>query len=401
MTRRLAQHWICVLACAAAAVAAQATDLRVVGLDGAILSGRVLRVAPEVSLATDAGEKSLAWNEILEVRVVGDLAGSTQNLPTKADVAPLRFALADGTDVRGSLSGAAGELRIAALGATSTRIDPSIIRAIVAVDPPETARDDVAAWLSKPPTDSDGVIVAGSAKAIALLGTVQEMDTECVQFSFKGQQRSLPWRQVAGVFLSKSAARGAAVVVRLADGQRVAGRVTDGGGDGVVLTSSVFERLALPWSRIERIEARSERLQFLSDLTPLKYEFETLFSARREPAFDQTLSGKPIVLDRRTFAKGVVLHSTSMLAFRIDGGYQQFSATVGIVDETRGRGSAAVSIIGDGRVLWTGRQVRGGEKPREVTVEVRGVQVLVLSVDRGDDLDIADHVAFGMARLIR
>ena len=182
---------------------------------------------------------------------------------------------------------------------------------------------------------------------------------------------------------------------------RFAGRVTSGDNSGVVLSSGVFDQLTLPWSQIAGIDVRSERLRFLSDLKPVEYQFEPLFSSKFEPVFDVALEGGSIVVGGREYAKGVCMRSRSFLVFRIGGEYRQFAATVGILDETDGRGNAIVAIQGDGRTLWSEKQLRGGDPPREVNIDVSNVETLVLLVDRGEDLDIADHVAWAFARLIR
>ncbi|MFN0138444.1 MAG: NPCBM/NEW2 domain-containing protein [Phycisphaerae bacterium] len=378
-----------------------ALDLRIVGLDGTVLSGKLVRVAPELTIATADGERALAWNEILEVRAV-DVAPSAAGTSRPSQRPPLRFSLADGSNFLGSIVGNQdGDLRVSTGSATSGRVALSNIRSIVSTAPPETAKEDLARWLATPPTDADGVIVAGSAKALALDGAIKDIDATRVLFSFKGQQRELPWKQIAGVFVHKNVARGATTVVRTSDGQRFAGRITGGDDDSVTLSSGVFEQLAIAWSQIERIEVRSDRLQFLSDLKPVEYQFEPLFSSKFEPAFDESLGGGPIVVGGREFAKGICMRSRSFMIFRIGGEYRQFAATVGILDETGGRGNAIVAINGDGRTLWSEKQLRGGEGPREVTIDVSNVDTLVLLVDRGEDLDIADHVAWAFARLIR
>lgn len=379
---------------------ALALDLRIVGLDGTALSGKLLRIAPELTINTADGERALAWNEILEVRPVDVAPNPNSSRPPQRP--PLRFQLADGSEFAGSISGSNdGDLRVVTALAASARVARSNIRSIIAADPPETAKADLARWLANPPENTDGVIVAGSAKALALDGAIKDIDAARVLFTFKGQQRELPWKQIAGVFVSKNVARGSTTIIRTSDGERFAGRVTGGDESGVVLSSGVFDQLTLPWTQIAVINVLSERLQFLSDLKPIEYQFEPLFSSKFEPSFDTALEGGPIIVNGREFAKGVCMRSRSFLVFRINGEYRQFAATVGILDETGGRGNAIVGITGDGRTLWSNKQLRGGEPPQEVNIDVSNVGTLVLVVDRGEDLDIADHVAWAFARLIR
>ena len=142
-------------------------------------------------------------------------------------------------------------------------------------------------------------------------------------------------------------------------------------------------------------------MTYMSDLTPKSYEFTPFVSKHWNYARDKTLTGREIRLGGRLHRKGVAMHSRSALAYEIKGGYRQFAAVVGIADETALRGRATLAILGDGRILWRAEDVRGGAEPLKVLADVTGVRELSLHVDFGQELDLADHVCWGAARLIK
>jgi len=95
------------------------------------------------------------------------------------------------------------------------------------------------------------------------------------------------------------------------------------------------------------------------------------------------------------------MHSRAALIYALNGRYRQFAAVVGIADEMAERGDVTVAVVGDGRILWEAKGVRGGETPREVLVDISGVKELGLHVDFGGQLDLSDHVCWAFARVIR
>ena len=57
-------------------------------------------------------------------------------------------------------------------------------------------------------------------------------------------------------------------------------------------------------------------------------------------------------------------------------------------------------VLADGGPLFES-ELKGGEAPRELDLDVTDVKLLTLFVDFGKELDIGDRVAFGDAKLIK
>ncbi len=103
----------------------------------------------------------------------------------------------------------------------------------------------------------------------------------------------------------------------------------------------------------------------------------------------------------RHYSRGVGVHATTSLRYRLDGKYERFCAEAGIDDEAAPYGSVVFRVRGDDRELIQTPKLKGGDKPVTISVDVSGVNVLILEADAGDDLDLSDHADWAQARLIR
>lgn len=377
---------------------ALAIELEVTGLDGQTVRGRLAQLMPEIILAAPDHDTAMAWSQVLVLRPLGVQAPSASGV--QAD--PLRFELADGSVFGGRIDSATdrGFTVCFQLGQTC-RLELALLRAVRSTSSSAVARarlDQVAAEANR---SEDVAVIERGARVIVLRGAVRHIGRQGVRFAWKQRELPLPWERIAGLSFARPTPRRSSCTVRLRDGQVFGGRVVAGDQTAVVLQSAIFDALELPWSRIERIECHSRRLRFLSDLEPLDYEFTPFFRKQWDYVRDQTLTGRPIRLAGCPYAKGVTMHSRSSLVYELSSRYRQFAAVVGIVDEMNGRGDVTLAVLGDGRILWEARNVRGGEQPREVLVDVTGVRELSLHVDFGEGLDLSDHACWALARLIR
>ena len=100
------------------------------------------------------------------------------------------------------------------------------------------------------------------------------------------------------------------------------------------------------------------------------------------------------------------MHSTSRVRVTLDGAWSTFEVGIGVDDSvlenatsaSEGvRGDVGARVLGDDRVLWQTKSVKGGEGVTWTgPLDVSGVKTLTLEVDRGPDglstLDRADWV---------
>jgi hypothetical protein len=377
---------------------AAALELAVTGLDGATVRGRVVQVMPEIVLATAEAEAAFAWSDVLSLRPVS----VDPPVATPPAERPLRFELADGSVFGGRVERAAERgFAVRFLGDQICLLEPTLLRSIRASGASVASAARLRAVIEEQDRSEDVAVVERASQVVVLRGAVRRVDAAGVLFAWKQRELHLPWKRVAGLAFARPTLRQASCSVHLRGGDVFCGRVSAGDDRALMLQSGVFDQVNLEWSWIDRVQCRSRRVTFLSDLVPARYEFTPFFQKRWEYARDRTLTGRPIRICGELHAKGVTLHSRSSLAYALEGQYRQFAAVVGIVDEMAERGDVTLAVLGDGRILWQAAHVRGGEAPREVLVDVSGVRELSLHVDFGEALDLSDHVCWAEARLIR
>lgn len=380
----------------------RATELEVVLLDGQVLSGELVALTPAIVLHSADGGAQLDWRDVLSLsprRAVEP----RDDQPSSAPAGGVTLRLADGSRFVAVLGSAVGDrsLTVVRPGAAPQAIERDAIESITVGEPLGEPAARLAEVLAAPEPGSDAVVVSRGDKVMVLNGALQKLDGEAVRFHWNGQDLDLPWSRVTGLRVARGTPRGASHKVVGLDGRVFAGRVREGDARSVTLQSGILGVVEVPWAEIARIDCLSERLVFLSDLKPAGYVFEPFFDKNWEYALDASLTGRPIRVGGRGFSRGVSMHSRSALTYRVDGGFRAFAATAGILDEMQGRGRAAMRLLGDGRVLWEHPDVRGGQPPLPVVADLTGVRELVLEVDYGEDLDLADHACWAFARLIR
>ncbi len=118
------------------------------------------------------------------------------------------------------------------------------------------------------------------------------------------------------------------------------------------------------------------------------------------PQRNRSVEGHELSIGGRKFAQGLGTHADGVLRIALGGKAQRFTASVGVDDETGGRGSVTFRVVGDNKTLWESGVMRGGAPAKEVSVDITGVQTLLLAVgDAGDGMD-HDHADWADARIV-
>lgn len=376
----------------------------VTALNGSHFRGTIRGAAPELQLESDDREVSLDWSEVLELHPISDAKPDAANSDDRdaGQAHPYTFSLTDGSQFGGEVTGGSG--RRVSLKFRSALTADMNLSAIVSIQSANAGQPEIELLrraLAEKDRGADVAVVSRNTKVAELRGAVRGLTAEHVAFTWRDRDLDLPWAAVAALAFADAAPGREPAIAILRNGERFAGRVTGGGEAAIVLESHSLGSLSIAWASLERIECRSDRLVYLSDAQPAGYDFEPFFTKNWPYALDKTLSGAPIVLGGRTYAKGIVMHSRATLSYAIGGGFTTFAATVGIADEMDGRGNVRMAVVGDGKLLWEGERIRGGVAPREISVDITGVKTLELLVDYGDDLDLSDHACWAQARLLR
>lgn len=119
-----------------------------------------------------------------------------------------------------------------------------------------------------------------------------------------------------------------------------------------------------------------------------------------EPQVDRNIVAKEMSIAGRKFTSGVGTHANSVLHVDLDGRAERFTAMVGVDDETKGKGSVCFKIYGDGKLLFDSGVMKGGQQPKQVGVELNGVEHLILLVTNAGDDRHYDHANWAEASFL-
>ncbi len=111
---------------------------------------------------------------------------------------------------------------------------------------------------------------------------------------------------------------------------------------------------------------------------------------------DRSVGGAGLSTGGRRFLKGIGTHPSSSIKYTLKGIFRRLSGLVGIEDQNgipstkphEDSGQACFSIVGDGRVLVPPLRMIHGRKARPVSVDVSGVNILELLVERPEDVSV-------------
>jgi hypothetical protein len=267
---------------------------------------------------------------------------------------------------------------------------------------PATANPEFDKVLAAPAADADRIFFKVDDKFDSIAGLIVSLTAEQLTFQFEGAERTLPRSQLFGIVVAQAAAEDdpTRCLVWLRDGSRLAGDLTSVEGKQALLALPGGGQVAFPWSAAAKVDVRSSRVAFLSNLKPTSVEEGAVVTITRPWQRDKNVMGRPLVLASQTFDKGIGVHARSSLTFAAGGKYDTLAAVIGIDAGTGGKGDCVFTVLGDGQPLFT-KRVKGNEPPQEISVEIARVREVTLLVEPGADLDLADHANWCEVRLIK
>lgn len=253
--------------------------------------------------------------------------------------------------------------------------------------------------LARPSPDSDQVLAIIDDQVQPLQGLLSAITADAVEFEFEGQTRKLEKSKVFGVVLARTAAAPPRYhCLILNDGSVLPARSLQF-EEGAFLLQAGEATTRLPAYLVQRIELRSDRLIFLSDLEPVRVNEKPLLMLPKRWQRDRAIRGGPILLGGVEYSKGIGCQPRSELTFALPTGAESFLAVVGLDASAKGKGACVFEIRGDGKTLFQ-QAVAGKQPPVEVALDIRGVSELTLIVEAGEDLDLGDHADWADARVL-
>ena len=258
-------------------------------------------------------------------------------------------------------------------------------------------------------SEMDTVVVETGSGERVVQGVLEGVDGSHVKIQYQGESRKIAKSKVRALILADlqmPAAEGVKATVRTASGWVVTGAI-EKLEQGYLHLSPVAGRLiSLPLQDILSIKVQSDRVAYLSDMEPVDVQQRPDFTVPRTWKRNRSIEGNPLTLkdpstgQTRVYAQGLGTQAYTALAFENKGGFDRFQATVGIDAETLGNGDCELVVQGDGIQLWS-KRLRGSDPPELLSVDIAGMNEIVLIVKAGEQFDLADHVDWCEARFVK
>lgn len=437
---RSARTWLCVICAAAfsagATASAAAVGAHVVRIDGSTVDGEWRGSPDGFHVVIKTG------SEVLRIPL-DDLATVTFDTKSAPPRGHVVFYLADGSRLFGELVSARSDKpELAGSPTTEASTNERIVGRTVLGEAVGFSFDDLAglkladrnsftraddlfheALASRLP-GQDVLITRSAQQPHTLRGRLESFGVDGGTYHFAQRSRSILTENVFGIVFAAgvtgSSRAKSSLSLMLADGSALFGRIERPSVCGlsssvgaICVVSSVNPSVALPLSEVMEITVYSDRVVFVSDLTPTQQRVEGLLHqpiAGKSPwpiKLDRSVTGGSLAIDGRHFTKGLGVHSRTELSYELGGAYEKFAATIGLDDSVRPRGSMVFRVMGRSAVdakptiLFDSGTVTGKDAPRDIIVALAGTKLLTLLVDYGDDLDLADAAVWGNARVLK
>jgi hypothetical protein len=383
-------------------------------LEGPRLAGRLIALdAKQVTIETASGRVSL------DLAKVASLSAQSKPLPPPAKV---WIDLVEGSALAaGEYTVHEGRARIALAGGDLLELPVREVAAVRFLSGPEAMAAQWARILALK-AQSDMLVVAKAESLDYHKGVLGDVTAAQAHFELDGEPLEVKRSKVYGLIYYHAAAAPA-------PGPPVAGAPPEGAYTVLDAGGSRWSVRALAFSdhwewttaggrtvrrgpeQLASADLSRGKIVFLSDLVPDSAAYTPLWGMEKElpsrlelfrPRQDQNMESKPLRIGGKTYAKGLWLHSRTEMVYRLPGRFSRFEAVAGIDDDVRPRGHVHLVIRGDDKVLLD-TTVSGSDKDaaHPISLDLSGVRRLVILVDYGDDLDVADHLDLGDARLIK
>ncbi|MEP0844252.1 MAG: NPCBM/NEW2 domain-containing protein [Phycisphaerae bacterium] len=392
----------CVISGVLAAVTAAPPAVRAVTIEGQSLEANWSGVSPAgaVVLIEDGKPREISPDGLMLLRWPVEPASR----PTESGH-QTTIDLADGSRVIGRIiAGDAKHVTVATEPLPELRLPLTELAGLRwrGSDQPEALAAFEKALAERDPSQ-DTLFVVREGRVTALKGVTESLGPG--GGSFRWRERSVPIQagSAFGIVFAAGVQPPAAAqaTCRLTDGSRWAGKLAGGDERSVIVELGGGTRVALPVARIEEIRFRSDRVLFLSDLTPAEFVMEPFGTTRWPYRKDRSVANRPMRIGEEVFERGLGVHSRSVLTFDLPGRFSRLAAVIGIDAGAAPLGNVVFRVTADGRDVFNSGPVTGRDPPRPISVPIEGAKRIQLIVDFGGDLDIGDQADWAHARLIR
>lgn len=153
------------------------------------------------------------------------------------------------------------------------------------------------------------------------------------------------------------------------------------------------------WKQVSLLQPNSNRVVYVSDLTPIGYKHLPFLSGEWKYGSDQNVLGGALRAAGQVHLKGLGMIPASRLAYSLEGKYRRLQGQLAIDERAELKGSVVFRVLqenanGQWNTAYESPIVRGSDsQPIDLSLDIRNAQRLAILVDfadRGDQCDYAD-----------
>lgn len=382
-----------------------AADVRVQTLDFAWRIGAVLGAdANALSVRVDSEQQVIPWMEVLQIEAVAKPV--SQEAPSTGTGFVVSYPVRGGIVSGQLVTSGAGDLTLQVSDGVTASAPLTAIAALQfqprsLLSATLLAEFDKRRKARKPGRDILMLLRDDSVTAVP--GTLIGLDATGWTFAFGGKDREGSFDSAVGVILGSPTPPEAASSAKfqLNNGDVWHGRVIGGDEKALQIEVPAFGTIGLEWTRLRRAELASERLVHLEQMVPVHAESRTVLGVEWPYQVNRNVAGGPLQIGTKKFDRGIGVHATHVMRFKLGRAFTRFAADVGVDFSVAPHGSCIFRVRADGKNLYETDLVRSGEPARRISVELDGVDELVLEVDAADELDLSDRANWCNPVLIR
>ncbi len=287
------------------------------------------------------------------------------------------------------------------------------VRGVLFQMPSEIAeRDRLLDTLDDPERRTDVVFLTNGDK---LEGTITALDNSELKLDSDSIEAKIDIDRIQAIAFNAALAHRVdrskrRMIVSTADGSRFFAEEITAAAEGASaeqwqLRISGLPPVPIQVDRVVALQPLTGNVTYLSDLKPLSYRHLPLIDIEWPFHRDRSVTGSRLRAAERVFDKGLGMHSTARVTYRLDKSYRRFEAELAIDDTTKGAGSVVFRVFldsgsGKWKPAYASTVVRGGDAPLPISVDVSKAKRMTLVVEFAERGDVQDHANWLDARLV-
>jgi hypothetical protein len=248
----------------------------------------------------------------------------------------------------------------------------------------------------------DRVVILREGKLNALEGTLGEADEKGEKIKFKdsdGTSLEPVFSRIHGLIFYRPEASTVTTLCQVFDvsGNVLMAQKLTVNNAGFTVTTVTGTEIKYDKLALGRLDYNINKLNFLSDLEPIKVLERSgsgLISRYRR---DRNLDDGAIQVSGKSYAKGLALHAHTELEYNLDGKYKELKALVGVDEQVGGDSRAVLTIECDEVKVFQEEISR--KTVKALALKIKDVNKLRIIVSSKNVLDLHDHVTLADAKV--